>query len=74
MVRVGESTGRWLLTLLQVKLPKAIEQTIRDSTQSYGKVKLVLQRNRFWVESPYPVRPPSGRRGGGRVGRHLPTR
>ena len=29
---------------------------IRESTQSYGKVKLVLQRNRYWIESAYPVR------------------
>lgn len=39
-----------------MKLPKAIEKMIRDSTQSYGKVKLVLQRNRYWIESAYPVR------------------
>lgn len=40
----------------KVKLPRAIETMIRDSTQSYGKVKLVLQRNRYWIESAYPVR------------------
>ena len=29
-------------------------QFIEESTQNYGKVKLVLQKNKFYVESPYP--------------------
>ena len=37
--------------LSKVKLPKEIEQFVRQCTQSYGKVKLVLQRNRYFVES-----------------------
>jgi DNA excision repair protein ERCC-3 len=40
--------------LSKVQLPKEIEQFIRQCTQSYGKVKLVLQRNRYFVESAHP--------------------
>lgn len=35
-------------------LPESIKKFIRDCTLSYGKVKLVLQRNRFFVESAKP--------------------
>ena len=38
----------------QVELPDEIRTFIQDSTGNYGKVKLVLHRNKFWVESPYP--------------------
>ena len=38
----------------QVELPEEIRAFIRESTGNYGKVKLVLHRNRFWVESAYP--------------------
>ncbi len=40
--------------LSKTKLPKEIVDFIRDSTLNYGKVKLVLQKNRYFVESPYP--------------------
>jgi hypothetical protein len=38
----------------QVQLSDEVKAFIRDSTQNYGKVKLVLKRNKFYVESPYP--------------------
>ena len=38
----------------QVSLPPEIRQFVQASTGNYGKVKLVLQRNAFFVESPYP--------------------
>ncbi len=38
----------------QVQLSKDIKDFIRKSTSNYGKVKLVLQRNSFFVESKYP--------------------
>ena len=37
-----------------MELPDEIRTFIQDSTGNYGKVKLVLHRNKFWVESPYP--------------------
>ncbi|KAJ7521765.1 hypothetical protein O6H91_19G067000 [Diphasiastrum complanatum] len=40
--------------LSKTKLPKDISDFIRESTLNYGKVKLVLQKNRYFVESPYP--------------------
>jgi hypothetical protein len=39
---------------VQVQLPEDIKTFIRRATGNYGKVKLVLQRNRFFVESPFP--------------------
>ncbi len=39
---------------LQVSLPPVIERFIRQATQNYGKAKLVLKRNKFWVESSHP--------------------
>ena len=42
------------LLCLQVQLSKDIKDFIRKSTSNYGKVKLVLQRNSFFVESKYP--------------------
>lgn len=38
----------------QVSLPPEIRQFVHASTGNYGKVKLVLQRNAFFVESPFP--------------------
>jgi len=38
----------------QVKLPKAIEDFVLGMTQLFGKVKLLLQRNRYFIESPDP--------------------
>ncbi|BBN05177.1 DNA excision repair protein ERCC-3 [Marchantia polymorpha subsp. ruderalis] len=40
--------------LSKTKLHKEIIDFIRDSTLNYGKVKLVLQKNRYFVESPMP--------------------
>ncbi|GAQ80913.1 putative Xeroderma pigmentosum group B protein [Klebsormidium nitens] len=40
--------------LSKTRLPEEIARFIRDSTLNYGKVKLVLQRNRFFVESSSP--------------------
>ena len=39
---------------MQVELPDEIKVFIRESTGNYGKVKLVLHRNKFFVESPFP--------------------
>lgn len=39
--------------LSKVALPKGIIPFIRSCTLSYGKVKLVLKENRYWVESAY---------------------
>lgn len=36
------------------KLPASVIQFIRDCTQKYGKAKLVLQHNKFYVESDHP--------------------
>ena len=47
----------WLLAVmvvsfwLQVKLSSALKNFIAASTRSYGKVKLVLKHNKFWVET-----------------------
>lgn len=38
----------------QVKLSEKIKEFIQESTGNYGKAKLVLQKNKFFVESPYP--------------------
>ena len=40
--------------LSKTRLAPDILAFIRESTQNYGKVKLVLQRNKFFVESPLP--------------------
>ena len=40
--------------LLQADLPPEILDFVRESTGNYGKVKLVLQRNKYFVESPHP--------------------
>jgi hypothetical protein len=39
----------------QVPVPAGIEQFIRTCTETYGKVKLVLRHNQYWVESAYPA-------------------
>ena len=41
--------------LSKTRLPKEIQWFVRESTENYGKVKLILQRNAFFVESPYPA-------------------
>lgn len=40
--------------LSKSKIPSEIRWFIRESTENYGKVKLVLQNNKFLVESPHP--------------------
>ena len=37
-----------------MKLSDDIKSFIKASTGNYGKAKIVLQRNKFFVESPYP--------------------
>lgn len=38
----------------KTKLPREIIDFIHGSTANYGKVKLVLKKNRYFVESPFP--------------------
>ncbi|CAK0736769.1 General transcription and DNA repair factor IIH helicase subunit xpb2 [Coccomyxa viridis] len=40
--------------LSKVELPDEIKIFIWESTGNYGKVKMVLHRNKFFVESPFP--------------------
>ncbi|CAL0313355.1 unnamed protein product [Lupinus luteus] len=40
--------------LSKTKLPKDMIKFIHDSTANYGKVKLVLKKNRYFIESPFP--------------------
>ncbi|KAK1303540.1 DNA repair helicase XPB1 [Acorus calamus] len=40
--------------LSKTKLPKEMVDFIHASTANYGKVKLVLKKNRYFVESPFP--------------------
>lgn len=40
--------------LSKTNLPKEVVQFIQSSTSNYGKVKLVLKKNRYFIESPYP--------------------
>ncbi|KAK4422584.1 General transcription and DNA repair factor IIH helicase subunit XPB1 [Sesamum alatum] len=40
--------------LSKTKLPKEMIDFIHSSTANYGKVKLVLKKNRYFVESPFP--------------------
>ncbi|KAK4741220.1 hypothetical protein SAY87_024808 [Trapa incisa] len=40
--------------LSKTKLPKEMIDFIHASTSNYGKVKLVLKKNRYFVESPFP--------------------
>lgn len=41
--------------LCKTPLPESIVHFIRTCTLSYGKVKLVLHHNRYWVESQFPA-------------------
>lgn len=36
-------------------LPKQVKTFVRDCTSKYGKAKLVLKHNKFYVESEYPM-------------------
>ena len=38
----------------KVPVPEKIIQFIRDCTVSYGKVKLVLKHNKYYIESSHP--------------------
>ncbi|KAL4186917.1 hypothetical protein AMTRI_Chr09g36580 [Amborella trichopoda] len=40
--------------LSKTKLPREMIDFIHGSTANYGKVKLVLKKNRYFVESPFP--------------------
>ncbi|KAF7828245.1 DNA repair helicase XPB1 [Senna tora] len=40
--------------LSKIMLPKEMIKFIKDSTANYGKVKLVLKKNRYFIESPFP--------------------
>ena len=40
--------------LSKTKLPKEMIDFIHNSTANYGKVKLVLKKNKYFVESPFP--------------------
>ncbi|KAL6578818.1 General transcription and DNA repair factor IIH helicase subunit xpb1 [Orobanche minor] len=40
--------------LSKTKLPKEMIDFIHSSTANYGKVKLVLKKNKYFVESPFP--------------------
>ncbi|KAI8619886.1 P-loop containing nucleoside triphosphate hydrolase protein [Chytriomyces sp. MP71] len=56
-VSVGMETAA-LLDVLEmyskVKLPQRVVDFIKDCTNTYGKVKLVLNDNRYYLESTYP--------------------
>ncbi|EFJ20433.1 hypothetical protein SELMODRAFT_109026 [Selaginella moellendorffii] len=56
-VSVGLET-QTVITVLErlskARLPQEIVNFIKESTLNYGKVKLVLQKNRYFVESSYP--------------------
>ncbi|KAJ1562141.1 hypothetical protein HK405_015387 [Cladochytrium tenue] len=56
-VSVGMETNT-LLDVLEryskVKLPERVVKFIKECTLSYGKVKLVLKHNRYFLESHYP--------------------
>lgn len=56
-VSVGMTTSTILDVLdrfSKVKLTEEVISFIKDCTGSYGKVKLVLKRNRYYLESGYP--------------------
>ena len=56
-VSVGLET-QTILTVLnrlsKCQLPRQVEAFVRESTQNYGKLKLVLQQNKFFIESAFP--------------------
>ncbi|KAH0727868.1 hypothetical protein KY290_003587 [Solanum tuberosum] len=41
--------------LSKTNLPKEVVDFIQSSTSNYGKVKLVLKKNRYFIESPCPL-------------------
>jgi DNA excision repair protein ERCC-3 len=50
-----ESIISVLQRLSKNKLPNQVENFIRECTSKYGKAKLVLKHNKFYVESEYPM-------------------
>ncbi|EJT47899.1 general RNA polymerase II transcription factor [Trichosporon asahii var. asahii CBS 2479] len=44
-----------LSRLSKIPLPESLVEQIRDWTSSYGKIKLVLKHNRYWLESSVPA-------------------
>ena len=40
--------------LCKTEIPDSVVSFIRQSTSTFGKAKLVLKENKFYVESPYP--------------------
>lgn len=56
-VSVGLQTHdiiEYLKRLSKTSIPDGIIEFIKLCTLSYGKVKLVLKHNKYFVESPYP--------------------
>ena len=56
-VSVGLQTHdiiEYLRRLCKTSIPKGIEEFIQLCTLSYGKVKLVLKHNKYFIESPHP--------------------
>jgi DNA excision repair protein ERCC-3 len=50
-----ESIITVLQRLSKNALPKEVKQFVRDCTSKYGKAKLVLKHNKFYVESEFPM-------------------
>ena len=50
-----ESIINVLERLSKNALPKEVKQFVRDCTSKYGKAKLVLKHNKFYVESEFPM-------------------
>ena len=48
---LGEDIVRGLERLSKTPVPPAVVEFINRHTKTYGKVRLVLRENRFWVES-----------------------
>ncbi|XP_053203628.1 general transcription and DNA repair factor IIH helicase subunit XPB-like [Panonychus citri] len=56
-VSVGLQTDdiiEYLRRLCKTSIPNGIVEFIKECTVSYGKVKLVLKHNRYFIESPFP--------------------
>ncbi|XP_076361486.1 ATP-dependent DNA helicase hay isoform X2 [Tachypleus tridentatus] len=56
-VSVGLQTNdiiEYLKRLSKTSIPEGIIEFIKMCTVSYGKIKLVLKHNRYYVESPFP--------------------
>ncbi len=56
-VSVGLTTEEILSvleTLSKCRIPEKVKNFIKECTSSYGKLKLVLQNNRYFIESQSP--------------------